>query len=142
MTGAVIKEARRRGKVRAYVDAADLAARFQREMTFWSDKGIDINTGERLFTEATTQVVERVLGWINAGEVAVGPDTYCSPRHLSHVSPPSIDELNGIPMTWRALFYLTLGGGPAGPIDVHEGPGAGEATKVGVTARHLQGRGL
>jgi hypothetical protein len=37
-------------------------------------KGICVNTGERLFTDATRQVVQRVIGWIDAGEVADPPN--------------------------------------------------------------------
>ena len=56
--------------MRAYISGENLAERFSAEMRWWSHYGIAADTGEKLCTHATDELVERVVRWIDAGEVA------------------------------------------------------------------------
>ena len=57
-------------QVRAYISGEDLEERFMAEMRWWEHYAIAADTGEKLFTFATTELGKRVLKWINDGEVA------------------------------------------------------------------------
>ncbi|KAK3240359.1 hypothetical protein CYMTET_49792 [Cymbomonas tetramitiformis] len=70
LTAKVIKEARRNGKVRAYVRQDGLKQRLRNEMEWWQVYGINPFTTEKLMTHATMELVERVCTWIDNGEVA------------------------------------------------------------------------
>ena len=85
LTHKVTKEARRRGKVRSYVSGQDLRERFEAECRWWRAYGINLDTGEYLFTEATVQLVDRVCTWIDRGEVA---DPVSGREMWTNIAPP------------------------------------------------------
>lgn len=80
-----LKEARRRGKIRSYVVGDGLAVKFRETMDWWATHGIQ--DGVPLFTPATLEVVNRVVGWIECGEVADPPGVTMWANHGTEDAP-------------------------------------------------------